>query len=624
MFRAWGSVRAGAIVAMTALAAAFLLFVGAGPAAAASDISFDDVPALGVPGQIYTILALSSEADTITASASGPCEVIAQDDGTGYDLITVAVDLGAGPEAPGTCDVTATDATGSASASFTTEGMDLVGIISSPPTPSLADGTYLVSASSISSNPVTFSIAGSSTDNCTVGTSMDDEATVTFGSTAGTCVIDAATASENNWVGASASQTVQVLLSDAITLSQAPEPEDVSGSYAVTASDLSGNTVSFAIDSSSTNACTITSTGTDQALVTFGPAPGSCIVDASTAAGNEYAAATAAEMITVVAPPTQTIEFSSSPPSPALVGGSYYATASATTSDGPPDTPGAVTITVDGSSTPGACTIGTSSAGSATVELTGAGTCTLDATAAASSGGAPAVSTEQSFMIAYPAPSSVAVSAGSGQSAPQGSPFTVPLSVIVTGNGIGIPGVTVTFSVTSGSASFAGSATVTATTNASGVATAPALTAGLKTGRVTVSASVAGVAQPATFSESVTRAFADLSISVSASPTVAPGGTVTTTITVTNRGPDLAPAVVTDFTVLSGYTVVSADGGTRIGPLLQWADPSLATGTSVSYTVVVQVPAHAKGLVISGALTYSAAVDPNPFNNVGGAVTKVT
>ena len=248
-----------------------------------------------------------------------------------------------------------------------------------------------------SGHPVSFSIDTSSTDSCTVAATGGDEATVSFGATAGTCIIEAATASQDSWVGASASQTVHVLLPDTITVSQAPEPQDINGSYTITASDLSAKPVSFSINGSSTNSCTVASAGTDQALVSFGPSPGSCIVKASTVAGSGYAATTASETITVV--PTQAVTFTSSPPSPALVGGTYVATASATTSDGPPDTPGAVAITVDGASTPGACSVVASSAGSATVGLSGPGTCTLDATAATSSGDAPSVTTEQSFAV---------------------------------------------------------------------------------------------------------------------------------------------------------------------------------------------------------------------------------
>ena len=160
-----------------------------------------------------------------------------------------------------------------------------------------------MSAHSLSGNPVTFSIASSSTDSCTVGTTDDDQATVTFGATAGTCVIDAATASQDDWLGGSASQTVHVVLADVITLSQAPEPQDANGSYTIAASDLSDNPVSFSVASSSTNDCTVATSGSNQALVSFGASPGSCTVDASTTAGNGYAAATASETITVAGQP---------------------------------------------------------------------------------------------------------------------------------------------------------------------------------------------------------------------------------------------------------------------------------------------------------------------------------
>ena len=113
--------------------------LGAGPAAAASDITFSGVPPVGDPGQIYVLTAVGGLTSTITASTtSDVCQIIDQDQDTGLDFISVAVDLDDQPQPPGTCTITATDSTGSAMTSFNTEGQDQVNFTSSPPAPSLA------------------------------------------------------------------------------------------------------------------------------------------------------------------------------------------------------------------------------------------------------------------------------------------------------------------------------------------------------------------------------------------------------------------------------------------------------------------------------------------------------
>jgi len=121
-------------------------------------------------------------------------------------------------------------------------------------------------------------------------------------------------------------------------------------------------------------------------------------------------------------------------------------------------------------------------------------------------------STPQSFTLTVnPAgPASVAVSAGSGQSAIAGSAFTTPLAALVADQfGNPVPGVTVTFTApaSGASATFAGNAaSTTAVTGANGIATASTLTANATTGPFTVTASVNGVANGATFSLTNTSA----------------------------------------------------------------------------------------------------------------------
>ncbi len=122
------------------------------------------------------------------------------------------------------------------------------------------------------------------------------------------------------------------------------------------------------------------------------------------------------------------------------------------------------------------------------------------------------VATPASFSLTNTAgaAASIAATAGSGQSAPVSTAFATALQATVKDAGSNpVSGVTVTFTAptTGASGSFTGSVTtVTAATNASGVATAPAFTANATTGAYAVTASVAGVATPASFSLTNTAA----------------------------------------------------------------------------------------------------------------------
>ena len=99
-------------------------------------------------------------------------------------------------------------------------------------------------------------------------------------------------------------------------------------------------------------------------------------------------------------------------------------------------------------------------------------------------------------------PTSVAATAGSTQNATVNTAFATALQATVKDAGNNpVSGVTVTFAApgTGASGTFAGGVN-TATTNSSGVATAPAFTANSTTGSYSVTASVVGVSTPASFS----------------------------------------------------------------------------------------------------------------------------
>jgi hypothetical protein len=101
-----------------------------------------------------------------------------------------------------------------------------------------------------------------------------------------------------------------------------------------------------------------------------------------------------------------------------------------------------------------------------------------------------------------PGPTRVVVRAGNYQSARVERPFPAQLTaVVVDGTGSALPGVRVTFKITSGSAAFAhGSRTATSTTGGAGIAISQVLAAGPRAGSVRVLATASVVARPTVFS----------------------------------------------------------------------------------------------------------------------------
>ena len=97
----------------------------------------------------------------------------------------------------------------------------------------------------------------------------------------------------------------------------------VGGTYLVAASGGgSGEPVSFSIDSGSSAVCSVSGD-----TVTFNQ-PGSCAIDANQVGNAQYQSAPQAQQMVTVARIPQAIKFTSSPPSPAVVGGTYLVAAS--------------------------------------------------------------------------------------------------------------------------------------------------------------------------------------------------------------------------------------------------------------------------------------------------------
>jgi hypothetical protein len=124
----------------------------------------------------------------------------------------------------------------------------------------------------------------------------------------------------------------------------------------------SGNPVTFLIDGTSTaGTCTI-----NAGVVSFIGA-GSCIIDADQLGNANFSAAPTARQTVTVSKASQTIAFTPAPA--ATVGGLTYAPSATGGASG-----NAVTLTIDGTSTAGSCTIS-----GGVVSFTGAGSCIIDA-----------------------------------------------------------------------------------------------------------------------------------------------------------------------------------------------------------------------------------------------------
>jgi len=168
-----------------------------------------------------------------------------------------------------------------------------------------------------------------------------------------------------------------------------PSPALTGGTYTVAATGgASGNAVTF----SSLTASICTVSGSTVSLV----AVGSCTVAADQAAGNGYAAAPQVTQVFTISA-TQSITFTSTPPSPALIGGTYTVAATGGASGN------AVTFS---SLTAPICTVSGS-----TVSLVAVGSCTIAANQAAGGNYLAATEQTQTFTVADEEPPTLSVPA---------------------------------------------------------------------------------------------------------------------------------------------------------------------------------------------------------------------
>ena len=167
-----------------------------------------------------------------------------------------------------------------------------------------------------------------------------------------------------------------------------PSPAVFGGSYAPTATGgASGIPVRFSIDAASDpGACSLNPAGT---TVSF-TGTGTCIIDANQAGDTNYDPAAQQQQPFTITKASQAVAFTSTPPNPAVFGGSYAPTATGGASGIP------VRFSIDASSDAGVCSL---NAAGTTVSFTGAGTCVIDANQAGDADYDAAAQQEQSFTV---------------------------------------------------------------------------------------------------------------------------------------------------------------------------------------------------------------------------------
>jgi hypothetical protein len=257
------------------------------------------------------------------------------------------------------------------------KGSQTIAFTSQAPTSATVGGpSYTVAATGGGSgNAVTFTIDAASTSVCTIS-----GATVSFIG-AGTCTIDANQAGNAEFEPAPQAQQSFVVGKGSQTItftSKPPNPGAVGGVYTAEAKASSQLPVSFS--SATPSVCTVSG-----ATVTL-RAAGTCKIEASQSGNGSWSAAPAQAQEFSVVSRSQTVSFTSAPPSGATVGGSY--TVSATTSSGLP-----VSFTT---ATPSVCAIS-----GQIVSLLAPGTCTIVASQSGSNEYGEAQA-QQSFAVLAP------------------------------------------------------------------------------------------------------------------------------------------------------------------------------------------------------------------------------
>ncbi len=248
-------------------------------------------------------------------------------------------------------------------------------------------------------------------------------------------------------------------------------------------------------------------------------------------------------------------------------------------------------------------------AGSATVQTSASGVATAPAFTANTTVGAYAV-TASTAGVATPASfsltnnpgaaASISATAGTPQTTTVSTAFPTLLQATVKDSfGNLVPNAQVTFAVPGSGASgtFGGSATVT--TSASGVATAPVLTANSTSGAYTATASVAGASPAASFSLTNNAGAA-------------------ATITATGGTPQSA-AIKTVFATALQATVKDASG--NVVPNVQVTFTAPGSGASGSFSATAVVNTNTSGVAVAPAFTANGTAGNYAVTAVASGVT---
>ena len=179
----------------------------------------------------------------------------------------------------------------------------------------------------------------------------------------------------------------------------------------------SGNPVTFTIDATASSVCSIS--GSTVSFI----GTGTCVIDANQAGSGTYNAAPQVQQSFAVGKGSQTITFTSTAPTSAVVGGSTYSVSANGGASGNP-----VTFTIDATAS-SVCTISGS-----TVSFIGTGNCVIDANQAGSTTYNPAPQAQQSFAVGKGSQTITFTSTAPTSAAVGGSTYSVSANGGASGN----------------------------------------------------------------------------------------------------------------------------------------------------------------------------------------------
>ncbi|HEV3212229.1 MAG TPA: hypothetical protein VGZ03_02420 [Acidimicrobiales bacterium] len=452
-------------------------------------------------------------------------------------------------------------------------------------------GSYAASASGgASGNPVTYWIDPSSTSGCTVNGTTG---VVSFGNTAGSCVLDAYQEGTLTYAAGTAQQSIAVAPAPQMIQFTSTPPSDprVGGGYSVMATGGgSGDPVTLTIDASSTSGCTLNAA---TSLVTFSGPAGSCTVDANQAGNAGYLDAPQAQQVISVGRAPQTITFTSAPPASPQVGGTYVVTTAAGASGDP------VTYAVDPSTTSG-CIVDPSSGNVGF--LAPVGSCVIDANQAGNTSYLDAPLAQQSMTVG-PGAQTIAIASTPPAQAPVGTTY----AVLATGGASGSP---ISYSIDA-------SSTSGCVVDATGLVTFDA-----PVGTCVVDVNQAGTSDylaAAQVQQAVGVTLATQTVSFTSTPPASPtaGGSYAVAVTGGNSG---NPVQVTiDASSTSGCTL---DAATDVVTFAGAAGSCVIDANQAGNASYLAAPQAQQALVVARAaqvLTFTST--PPPGATVGGGYT---